>query len=154
MCSLTCEENTLESRLYNRLLFRLLALPIAALAILALVLGYGLQRVEESADAIDRADVVILHGNRLIKFILDEETGLRGFLLTRNPVFLEPLHSADLQIEPEFDTLFSLVHRPDQVARLRRLQAYHKQWELTAYHEIDSFPKDTAILDQDLLERK
>ncbi|MBB5318023.1 ATP-binding protein [Tunturibacter empetritectus] len=144
----------MESRLYNRLLFRLLALPIAALTILALVLGYGLQRVEESADAIDRADVVILHGNRLIRFILDEETGLRGFLLTRNPVFLEPLHSADLQIEPEFDTLYSLVHRPDQVARLHRLQADHKQWELTAYHEIDSFPKETAVLDQDLLERK
>jgi PAS domain S-box-containing protein len=150
----TREENTLESRLYNRLLFRLLALPIAALAILALVLGYGLQRVEESADAIDKADVVILHGNRLIRFILDEETGLRGFLLTRNPVFLEPLHSADLQIEPEFDTLYSLVHRPDQIARLHRLQADHKQWELTAYHEIDSFPKETAVLDQDLLERK
>jgi PAS domain S-box-containing protein len=150
----TREENTLESRLYNRLLFRLLALPVAALAFLALILGYGLQRVEESANAIDRADVVILHGNRLIKLILDEETGLRGFLLTRNPDFLQPLHSADLQIEPEFDTLFSLVTRPDQVARLRRLQADHKKWELTAYHEIDSFPKETAVLEQDLLQRK
>ncbi|NYF90318.1 ATP-binding protein [Tunturiibacter empetritectus] len=144
----------MESRLYNRLLFRLLALPVAALAVLALILGYGLQRVEESASAIDRADVVILHGNRLTRLILDEETGLRGFLLTRNPVFLEPLHSADLQIEPEFDTLFSLVKRPDQVARLQRLQAEHKQWELTAYHEIDSFPKDPVTLEQDLLQRK
>jgi PAS domain S-box-containing protein len=92
--------------------------------------------------------------NRLSKLILDEETGLRGFLLTRNSVFLEPLHSADLQIEPEFDTLFSLVHRPDQVARLRRLQQSHKQWELEAYHEIDAFPQDTATLEQHLLQRK
>jgi len=148
------EEHILESRLYNRLLFRLLALPVATLAFLALILGYGLNRVEESANAVDRADVVILHGNRLTRLILDEETGLRGFLLTRNPTFLEPLHSADLQIEPEFDTLFTLVHRPDQVARLRRLQASHKQWELNAYHEIDSFPKDPAVLEQDLLQRK
>src|SRR5580698_6455851 len=110
MCSLTCEENTLESRLYNRLLFRLFALPVAALAILALILGYGLQRVEESATAVDRADVVIVHANRLTKLIVDEETGLRGYLLTRNPVFLEPMHTADLQIEPEFDALFTLVH--------------------------------------------
>src|ERR1700722_6983513 len=138
MCSLTCEENTLESRLYNRLLFRLLALPVAALAFLALILGYGLQRVEESASAVDRADVILLHANRLTRLILDEETGLRGFLLTRNPVFLEPLHSADLQIEPEFDTLFNLVRRPDLVERLRHLQRSHKQWELGAYHEIDA----------------
>jgi PAS domain S-box-containing protein len=144
----------LESRLYNRLLFRLLALPVAALAFLALILGYGLQRVEESASAIDRADVVILHGNRLVKLMLDEETGLRGFLLTRNPVFLEPLHSADLQIEPEFDTLLTLVHRTDQVARVHRLQASHKQWEQEAYREIDAFPQDTVTLEQHMLQRK
>ncbi|NYF51692.1 ATP-binding protein [Tunturiibacter gelidoferens] len=144
----------MESRLYNRLLFRLLALPVAALAFLALILGYGLQRVEESAKAIDRADVVILHGNRLTKLILDEETGLRGFLLTRNPVFLQPLHSADLQIEPEFDTLFTLIQRPDQLARLHRIQASHKQWELEAYHEIDAFPQDESTLEQHMLQRK
>jgi PAS domain S-box-containing protein len=86
--------------------------------------------------------------------MLDEETGLRGFLLTRNPIFLEPLHSADLQIEPEFDTLFNLVHRPDQVERLRRLQRNHKQWELEAYHEIDAFPQDPGMLEQHLLQRK
>ncbi len=144
----------MESRLYNRLLFRLFALPVAALAILALILGYGLQRVEESATAVDRADVVIVHANRLTKLIVDEETGLRGYLLTRNPVFLEPMHTADLQIEPEFDALFTLVHRPDQVARLHRLQAAHKQWQKEAYQEINSFPQDLPTMEQHLLQRK
>ena len=110
--------------------------------------------MEESASAIDRADVVTLHGNRLGRLIVDEETGLRGFLLTRNPVFLEPLHSADLQIEPEFDTLFTLVHRPDQIARLRSLQASHKQWQEEAYREINSFPQDIPTMEQHLLQRK
>ncbi len=144
----------MESRLYNKLLLRLFALPVAALAILALILGYGLERVEESASAIDRADVVTLHANRLGKLIVDEETGLRGFLLTRNPAFLEPMHSADLQIEPEFDTLFSLVHRPDQVARLHRLQAAQKQWQGQAYEEVNSFPQDLPTMEQHLLQRK
>jgi PAS domain S-box-containing protein len=144
----------LESRLYNRLLLRLFALPVAALAILALILGYGLERVEESASAIDRADVVTLHANRLGKLMVDEETGLRGFLLTRNPAFLEPMHSADLQIEPEFDTLYSLVHRPDQVARLHHLQATQKQWQRQAYEEVNSFPQDLPTMEQHLLQRK
>ena len=52
----------MEPRLYSRLLLRLLALPIAALTVLALILGYGLQRIQESASTVDRADVVILHG--------------------------------------------------------------------------------------------
>jgi PAS domain S-box-containing protein len=148
------EEGIVDSRLYSRLLIRLLALPIAALTILALILGYGLQRLQESADLVDRADVVTLHANRLIKLMVDEETGLRGYLIVRNPTFLEPLHAADKQIEAEFDTLFSLVRRPDQVERLKRLQTSHEQWEQQAYQEIQSPPDDSATLEQHMLQRK
>jgi PAS domain S-box-containing protein len=142
-----------EPRLYSRLLLRLLALPIAALTVLALILGYGLQRIQESASTVDRADIVILHGNRLIKLMVDEETGLRGFLLSRNPIFLQPLHDADQQIEPEFNTLFTMVHRPDQVARLHRLQDTHRQWEQKAYQEIHS-TVDASTIGQRMLQRK
>ncbi len=144
----------MDPRLYSRLLLRLLALPIAALTVLAIILGYGLQRIQQSASAVDRADVVILHANRLIKLMVDEETGLRGFLLSRNPVFLEPLHEADKQIEPEFSTLFTMVQRPDQVAGLRRLQAAHRDWEQKAYQEIHSDPVDTSVMGQRMLQRK
>jgi PAS domain S-box-containing protein len=143
-----------DSRLYTRLLFRLLVLPVAALAILALILGYGLRRVQQSAASVDAADVVILHSNRLIKLMVDEETGLRGYLLTRNPGFLEPLHQADRDIEPEFDTLFTLVHSPDQVDRLHRLQSMHQQWEQMAYQEIHSPPEDPTTLEQHMFQRK
>jgi PAS domain S-box-containing protein len=129
-------------------------LPIAALTVLALILGYGLERIQASASAVDRADVVILHANRLIKLVIDEETGLRGFLLTRNPVFLQPLDAADQQIESEFKTLFNLVHRPDQVARLKRLQAMHQQWAQEADREIHSAPTDKSTIEQNMLRRK
>jgi PAS domain S-box-containing protein len=143
-----------DSRLYSRLLIRLFALPVAALTLLALILGYGLQRLQDSADLVDRADVVTLHANRLIKLIIDEETSLRGYLLVRDPVFLQPLHEADNQIDVEFNTLFSSVHRPDQVDRLKRLQAGHQQWEQWAFQEINSPPEDRAILTQHMFERK
>jgi PAS domain S-box-containing protein len=141
-----------DPRLYSRLLFRLLALPVAALTVLAIVLGYGLQRVQESANTVDRADVVILHANRLIKLIIDEETGLRGYLIVQNPVFLRPLHEAEPQIDSEFATLFTMVHRPDQVARLKRLQAAQQQWEQQAYQEIHS--PDPSTMEQHMLQRK
>jgi PAS domain S-box-containing protein len=147
-------EDTVESRLYNRLLFRLLALPVAALTVLAIALGYGLQRVRESATAVDRADVVILHGNRLIKLMVDQETGLRGYLLTRNPVFLDPMREADHEIDSEFKTMFELVHRPDQVARLQHLQATHQQWEQEANQEVQNLPQDVSTLEQHMLQRK
>ena len=68
---------------------------------------------------------------------MDRETGLRGYLLVLrcNPAFLQPLHAADNQIDVEFNTPFSLVYRPDQVDRLKSLQASHQQWEQWAFQE-------------------
>ncbi len=144
----------MEPRLYSRLLVRLLALPIAALTVLALILGYGLRRVNESAEIVDRADIVAAHANKLIKLMVDEETGLRGFLLVRNPVLLDPMREADKQIKPEFDTLFSLVHRPDQVDTLRQLQVDYEQWRAEAEREITAPPQDSSVMEPHLLQRK
>lgn len=134
-------DDTVEPRLYNRLLGRLLGLPVLSLALLALILGYGLQHVERSALWVDHSDRVIAHANDLTKLMVDEETGLRGFLLTADPAFLEPFHAADERLDGEFATLFDLVNdRPDQVARLQRLKATHERWEEDARREIDSRP--------------
>jgi PAS domain S-box-containing protein len=147
-------EDTVESRLYNRLLVRLLAVPVVALAVLAIILGYGLERVQESATAVDRADVVIQHANSLIKLIVDEETGVRGYLLVHDPAFLEPLHQADQNIDGEFNALFDMVHRSDLVDRLHRLQNAHQQWERQAYQEISSPPQDPLSMERHMLQRK
>jgi PAS domain S-box-containing protein len=143
-----------DPRQYNRLLVRLLALPVASLAVLALLLGFGLQHVQRSARSVDHSDLVIGHTNHLIKLMVDEETGLRGYLLTKDPAFLQPFHEADQQLEPEFDTLFALVPgRPDQLSRLHRIQAAHQQWEQEAHREIAT-PPTPAELEANLLLRK
>jgi PAS domain S-box-containing protein len=135
-------------------LVRLLALPIAALTVLALILGYGLRRVNESADIVDRADIVATHANKLIKLMVDEETAVRGFLLVHNPVLLDPMREADSQIKPEFDTLFSLVKRSDQVDRLRRVQIDYEQWRSEAAKDIAVPALDPSLMEQHLLHRK
>jgi PAS domain S-box-containing protein len=135
-----------DSRHYNRLLVRLLALPVVSLTVLALVLGFGLQDVLHSAQSVDQSDLVIAHANNLIKLMVDEETGLRGFLLTKDRLFLQPFHAADQQLEPEFDALFSLLkERPKQTVRLKSLQAGHQAWEQEARQEIENPPAPTDM---------
>jgi CHASE3 domain sensor protein len=119
----------LEAAAYRRLLLRLLALPIIALGLLALTLAYALQQVQLSARRVDHADQVIAHANNLLRLIVDEETGLRGFFHTRDQAFLEPYRKAKEQLDPEFQTLFGLVHDPAQVERLKRLQAASQKWQ-------------------------
>jgi PAS domain S-box-containing protein len=123
----------LETAAYRRLLFRLIALPIVALALLASILVYGFRQVQRGARRVDRADQVIAHANNLIKLMVDEETGLRGFMLTHDPVFLQPYHEATKELDPEFSTLFGLVRRdPEQTARLQNMQTLARAWQQSA----------------------
>jgi PAS domain S-box-containing protein len=127
----------LEAAAYRRLLLRLLALPIVALGLLALTLVYGIQQMQRSERRVDRSDQVIAHANQVVKLMVDEETGLRGFLLTRDPTFLQPYREANQQLEPEFTALFALLKRdPEQTARLLRLKTGIQAWRQDAAEAI------------------
>ena len=144
----------LEAAACRRLLFRLLALPIVALGLLVLTLAYGIQQMQRSERRVDRSDRVIAHANKLVKLMVDEETGLRGFLLTRDPVFLQPYREANQQLEPEFTTLFNLIKRdPEQTARLQRLKTGFQEWQQDAAESIVP-PTPTFDLHAHMLERK
>ena len=118
---------------------RLTILPLAVLGLMCLVLSYGLYSVEQRSLAVDDADLVIAHSNNLIKLMVDEETGLRGYLLTKDPVFLEPFHVADKQMDSEFSALFGLLTKyPAQTGQLEELQRAHQEWKLDAIREIST----------------
>jgi len=144
----------LEIAAYRRLLVRLLTLPIVALALLALTLVYGFRQVQRSARRVDRSDQVIAQGNNLVKLMVDEETGLRGFLLTRDTIFIQPYQEATQQLEPEFEALFKLIRRdPEQTARLQRMQTAARAWQQSAREAI-ALPPAAPDLKAQMLERK
>ena len=118
---------------------RLLILPVAMSGLLCLVLAYGLHSVERRSLAVVEADLVIAHSNNLIKLMVDEETGLRGYLLTKNPVFLQPFQVADKRMDAEFLALFRLLRNvPNQTKQLAGLQTAHQDWKREAKDEISA----------------
>ena len=133
---------------------RLTILPLAVLGSMCLVLSYGLRSVEQRSLAVDDADLVIAHSNNLIKLMVDEETGLRGYLLTKDPVFLEPFQMGDKRLDSEFSALFGLLTKfPHQTRQIRELQAAHQDWRLEANREI-SAPSAETTSNAFLLNRK
>ena len=144
----------MEAAAYRRLLLRLLALPIVALGLLALILTYGLQQVQLSARRVDRADQVIARANNLLRLIIDEETGLRGFLHSRDERFLEPYQKASQELDPAFTALFGLNRRDlEQTERLQRLQKASQAWQEDARKTIaQATPEDH--LPSHMFERK
>lgn len=144
----------METAAYRRLLFRVLALPIITLALLALTLVLGFREVLTSARRVDHSDRVIAGVNNLMKLIVDEETGLRGFLLTHEPVFLQPYHQAVQGLEPAFTALLNLEsHDPEQTARLQRLQTASRAWQQEAQRTISLGIPASDLMPQ-MLERK
>jgi PAS domain S-box-containing protein len=145
----------LEAAAYRRLLIRLLALPILALAVLAFILIYGLRMVQQSAARVDHADRVIAQADNLLKLMVDEETGLRGFLLTHDSQFLQPYQDASRRLDAEFATLYGLIKRnPEQTARLQRLQAFSRGFQQHASTLIEKGSSVTPQLASEMLERK
>ena len=77
-----------------------------------------------SAD-VDHADAVTRAVDHLVSVLVDAETGYRGYLLTGNPVFLEPYRGIDLRAREALVALTSLLagdtRRRDDLSRLSAL---------------------------------
>src|SRR6187402_1223499 len=86
-----------------------ISLILAAFAALALI-GINETGYQRSRDALieiegynrTRSDV-----SRLLQHVLDAETGSRGYLLTGDPVYLEPYNAAVEEISQNLDNLRS-----------------------------------------------
>ena len=66
----------------------------------------------------------------LAQALSDEETGLRGYVLTANPTFLDPYtngYSDELNLD---DQLAAILVRPGPAAALQQLQAAVATWRL------------------------
>jgi signal transduction histidine kinase len=59
--------------------------------------------------------------DRFEELVIDLETGVRGFVITRQERFLEPWENARAKIPVEARTLEDLVDRPEQKARVRAI---------------------------------
>ena len=82
-----------ESRqrsLLSRRLTIALATPVLLLVALGAILGRQILQLADDMRWVDHTDEVLATANDTTRQIIDQETGLRGYLLTADRVFLEP----------------------------------------------------------------
>jgi len=126
---------------------------VVASGLLALIVGaaFGalLFTVAEMREAERRArqsQEVLVVANRLERLIVDAETGLRGFVITGQPNFLEPWHAAYAAFPEQATNLERLVaDNPDQLARAQRIgraaESYHADYAVPL---VESAQRDPA----------
>jgi len=79
---------------FNRLLTQAALLPLLLMALLSGLLIWQIATLLAAFEWVRHTDTVIAQANIAQKLLLDMETGKRGFLLTRNPDYLEPYRNA------------------------------------------------------------
>jgi len=87
---------------------------------------------------VDHSERVIGAATEIGKLASDEETGLRGFLITGDETFLAPYNLGHAKLATELADLMVLVgDNPPQVERLQRIRALQNQWDGFAQQMID-----------------
>jgi signal transduction histidine kinase len=125
---------------FRRLLGRAVLIPFVLLAALALALALGVTTLVRSARLTERSDQVLTLGARLRELLVDRETALRGYLLSGNDSFLEPLVLADQQMPETFLRVRALVgDEPEQLHRLARVERLANEWQAFASAERQNF---------------
>ena len=131
----------------SKRLFWALVTPVALLVVVGTVLGAQLFRMSNDARAVDHSDQVVAAANDALKNILDQETGLRGYLVTRDPVFLEPFERA--RVAQSLDSLADQVSdSPTQVRRVEEMRRRYQRWSTSAEpaaHDLSKFDESRTL---------
>ncbi len=119
----------MDERSFQRLLRRTVAIPVTLLVLLAVTLLVEILSLTSSLKWVDHAEQVISNSRQLMRYMVDMETGVRGYHLTGDRSFLGPYEAAKPRIPQQFALLLNLtVKNPDQQQRLKELQDLDRRW--------------------------
>ena len=90
---------------FRQLLLRLSLVPIFSLIALLVILGVELREIDLLRSTGARATTILLESARLEKNIIDQETGIRGYLAAKNALFLAPYIEASATFQPNLSEI-------------------------------------------------
>jgi PAS domain S-box-containing protein len=115
---------------FQRTLIGALALPLLLMALLAGVFVWQVRSLLSAVRWVDHTDQVIAQANLTQGLLVDMETGVRGYLITGSPHFLEPYTGARGQIDAALDGLRRLVaDNPSQTGRVGEMLPVVARWQ-------------------------
>ena len=135
---------------FNRVLRETLLLPILLLLALAVFAAWQIHQSSSALMAIDRSDALTAEINELQKLIVDQETGLRGYQLTNDPVMLAPFRAAAEPVGKHFDRLHHAIaarNDPAQTAsELQELAMARDRYQLWLGFATGVLNKDPTVV--------
>ena len=149
----------MDQRSFQAMLRRTVALPVALLVCLAAVLVMEVLLLSDSLRWLDHSDRVITNSRQIGRSIVEMETNLRGYTLTRDQAFLEPFGEAKTRLPEELARLEDLTRdNAAQQQRLREIAEADERWMDWADQQLSVLQQGppseaSALRGHDLLEQ-
>src|SRR5262249_44671937 len=119
----------MDQRSFQTLLRRTVALLVVLLVLLSLVLVGEILLLSDSLRWLDHSDQVISTARQVQRQVVEMDTGLRGYRLTKDRTFLDAYNEASAKLPEQFEVLQRLiVDNPAQSQRLQDLSQLYEGW--------------------------
>ncbi len=120
---------TTEYSKFKSLLRRVIVVPMLVTAALAAVLLWESFDLNRALHWVDHTDQVLDQSARLLKLLVDVETGMRGYLITGDTTLLQPYLEGTKRFDSEYQALSKLVDDSSpQKQRLEEIHAGYREW--------------------------
>ena len=117
----------------RRIVVRALALPLVLATALAGLLATQVVYLRRLSGWVEHTRAVMFTTSRTLRLVVDQETGIRGYLLTGSPDFLDPYLSGHGEVSSQLAELDNLVRdNSAQAARTLQLRLAIAGWEADA----------------------
>jgi len=119
----------MDQRRFQRLLRRTVAIPVTLLVLLAVTLLVEILTLTNSLKWVDHAEQVISNSRQLMRYMVDMETGVRGYHLTGDKTFLEPYEVGKARVPEQTALLLRLsADNPGQQRRINEIKDLDSRW--------------------------
>ncbi len=131
---------------FRQLLLRFAFVPIVSLFVFLALLGIQLREIAVHRIRGAQSNAIRLQAYRLQKSMIDEETGIRGYLAAKDPVFLQPYREASNRVSDELLQLQSLSSSDSWLApRIAAITESFNRLDKTNQRLLDSNVSNDAI---------
>ncbi|MGB8768114.1 MAG: CHASE3 domain-containing protein [Candidatus Korobacteraceae bacterium] len=119
----------MDQRSFHRLLRRTVLIPVALLLLLTATLVVEILGLTTSFGWVDHTDQVIVNVRQLSRYMLDMESGLRGYYLTGDRLFLDAYNTAKAAFPEQLEVITQLTKdNPSQRRLVQELRELDLSW--------------------------
>ncbi len=122
-------ESFIDQNNFRRILNRNVAVPLGFGFLSAFFFSAIVYYLLSVSHWVDQSVKGVAHAHEALRLVVDLETGMRGYLIAGEEVFLDPYRQGLERVQQELDELKEYSRDdPLQMARLQKIEAAHRLW--------------------------